>query len=398
MPCSPAKARLLLKQGKAKVVRRDPFTIQLLYGSSGYRQYGDAGQDAGYKHAAVSVTTAGKELLSIEAEVRTDVPKRLAKRREQRSARRSRKTRHRECRIDNRANSMEKGRLTPSQEGRIEAHLYLLKLAASLVPIRSVNIEGGPFDIAKLKNPDIHGIEYCNGEQKGSPNVKAYVKWRDGYECQICHGKSGDRYLQPHHIESRLTGGDAPNNLVTMCETCHKAYHAKKVRVSLKRGKSYRDAAAMNTIYKRLVEQAQELFPGIPVTMTFGYVTAEARKRAGLEKSHRNDAFCIAGNLDAERCDTFLQMRKVRRHNRQIHAEQFSKGGVRKLKSAPYEIFGFRMYDKVRVEGQEMFIIGRRKSGIFVLQDLDGNRIQRTYRKLEPLSKRTGWLYEIKKA
>lgn len=36
MPCSPAKARHLLKEGKAIVKKRTPFTIQLRYGSSGY--------------------------------------------------------------------------------------------------------------------------------------------------------------------------------------------------------------------------------------------------------------------------------------------------------------------------------------------------------------------------
>ena len=36
MPCKPKKARKLLEANKAKVVKRTPFTIQLLYGSSGY--------------------------------------------------------------------------------------------------------------------------------------------------------------------------------------------------------------------------------------------------------------------------------------------------------------------------------------------------------------------------
>lgn len=68
------------------------------------------------------------------------------------------------------------------------------------------------------------------------------------------------------------------------------------------------------------------------------------------------------------------------------------------MKSAPYEVFGFRMYDKVRVEGQEMFIIGRRMKGSFVLQDLSGKRMERTHKKLELISKRTGWLCETHKA
>jgi len=38
MPTTPSKARKLLKQGKAKIVKYNPFTIQLLYGSSGYKQ------------------------------------------------------------------------------------------------------------------------------------------------------------------------------------------------------------------------------------------------------------------------------------------------------------------------------------------------------------------------
>lgn len=47
MPCSPAKARHLLRDGKAKAIRREPFTIQLLYGSSGYRQPITLGVDSG---------------------------------------------------------------------------------------------------------------------------------------------------------------------------------------------------------------------------------------------------------------------------------------------------------------------------------------------------------------
>ncbi|GAB6156066.1 hypothetical protein JCM17380_48180 [Desulfosporosinus burensis] len=38
MPCKSSKARRLLKQSKAKVVKLEPFTIQLLHGSSGYKQ------------------------------------------------------------------------------------------------------------------------------------------------------------------------------------------------------------------------------------------------------------------------------------------------------------------------------------------------------------------------
>ncbi len=62
MPCSPGKARLLLKQQKACVVRRTPFTIKLLYGSAGYKQPITLGVDAGSKHVGLSASTEKREL------------------------------------------------------------------------------------------------------------------------------------------------------------------------------------------------------------------------------------------------------------------------------------------------------------------------------------------------
>ncbi len=66
MPCQPRKARLLLKAGEAKVVRRVPFTIQLLFGSSGYKQEVALGIDAGTQHIGVSATTDRPVLFEAE--------------------------------------------------------------------------------------------------------------------------------------------------------------------------------------------------------------------------------------------------------------------------------------------------------------------------------------------
>ena len=64
MPCSPCKARKLLKQGKAIVFKTEPFTIQLLYGASRYKQIITLGIDAGSKVVGLSATTETKELYS----------------------------------------------------------------------------------------------------------------------------------------------------------------------------------------------------------------------------------------------------------------------------------------------------------------------------------------------
>src|SRR5713101_4191730 len=91
MPCQPRKARLLLKEGKAKVVRMVPFSLQLLYGSSGYKQEVSLGIDAGAQHIGVSATTEQVVLFEAEVQPRTDIQARLSTRRQFRRARRRRK-------------------------------------------------------------------------------------------------------------------------------------------------------------------------------------------------------------------------------------------------------------------------------------------------------------------
>src|SRR5437667_8833662 len=98
MPCQPRKARSLLKEGKAKVVSMVPFTLQLLYGSSGYKQEVSLGIDTGAQHIGVSATTEQRVLFEAELQPRKDIGALLATRREYRRARRSRKTRYREAR------------------------------------------------------------------------------------------------------------------------------------------------------------------------------------------------------------------------------------------------------------------------------------------------------------
>ncbi|MBR5914562.1 MAG: RRXRR domain-containing protein [Selenomonadaceae bacterium] len=109
MPCKPQKARRLLKSVQAKVIRREPFTIQFLYGASGYRQSVTLGVDAGAKHIGLSASTKKKELYASEVVLRTDITELISTRRELRSARRNRKTRYRKPRFLNRVKAKYKG-------------------------------------------------------------------------------------------------------------------------------------------------------------------------------------------------------------------------------------------------------------------------------------------------
>ncbi len=260
MPCKSVKARILLKHKKAGVIRKEPFTIQLLYGSSGYKQSVTLGVDAGAKHIGLSASTKSKELYSADVELRTDIVDLLSARRELRRGRRNRKTRYRKARFDNRKKA--EGWLAPSVENRINAHMSVIEKVNRILPVSTIIVETASFDIQKIKNPEIHGAEYQQGEQLDFWNVREYVLFRDNHTCQHCKGKSGDKVLNVHHIESRKTGGNAPNNLITLCETCHKSYHAGKIKLEHKRGQSFKEASFMGIMRWALLDKLRVICKG----------------------------------------------------------------------------------------------------------------------------------------
>lgn len=399
MPCSPAKARLLLKEKKAVVQRRTPFTIRLTAATGESKQPVSLGVDAGYKHVGLSATTAKAELYASEVELRQDITDLLSARLALRRARRHRKTRYRAPRFDNRIRSKRKGWLAPSVENRINAHLSRIEAVLRLLPVTKITVETASFDTQLLKNPDISGKEYQEGEQLGFWNVREYVLFRDGHVCQHCHGRSKDPVLNVHHLESRRTGGDAPGNLITLCETCHKAYHRGEIKLNAKRGQSFRAETFMGIMRPTVLNRLKGSHPELEVCSTYGYLTKHARILHGIAKSHCADAFCIAGNLGAERLGEFFFQKQTRRNNRQIHKLTILKGGMRKRNQAPYEVKGFRLFDKVACKGEEGFVFGRRTSGSFDVRKLDGARISAgiSCKKLRLLEKRRTFLTEIRK-
>ncbi|MGM9740772.1 MAG: RNA-guided endonuclease IscB [Candidatus Cryptobacteroides sp.] len=374
------KVKHLLREGRARVVRREPFTIQLLYDNTEYTQPVTLGVDAGTGHVGLSATTEKTELFAAEVTIRRDIQSLLAARREARRTRRGRKTRYRAPRFDNRRRP--DGWLAPSTEQAVQSHLALIRKVHAILPVTETVIEVAQFDTQLLKNPDIAGTKYQEGEQLGFWNVREYVLFRDRHTCQHCHGKSGDKVLNVHHIESRQTGGDAPNNLITLCETCHRAYHQGKIQLKVRRGASLRDAALMNVMRWTVYNRAKEEFGN--VRLTYGFITKNTRIRNGLEKSHATDARCISGHPLASSSDTLWLMRQRRRHNRQIYKANTLKGGIRRKNQARYLVKGFRLFDKVLYDGLECFIFGRRSSGSFDIRKFDGTRVNAgiSYKKL----------------
>ena len=373
MPCNPTKARKLLKQNKAKVLRTEPFTIQLLYGSSSYKQNITLGVDAGSKHIGLSATTTNREMYAADVELRNDIVELLSTRREARSARRNRKTRYRKPRFNNRRRH--DGWLAPSIRTKVDTHLKVVEDVCKILPVTKIIVEVASFDIQKIKNPEISGKQYQEGDQLGFWNVREFVLWRDNHTCQCCKGKSKDKILNVHHIESRKTGGDAPNNLITLCETCHKGYHNGTVKLPkfIKRGISFKDATFMGIMRWAFYNKLKESYPD--VNLTYGYITKNIRIINNLPKEHYIDARCISGNPLAEPLGYIYYQKKVRCHNRQIHKFKVNKGGIRKRNQSEYLVKDFRLFDKVKYNNTEYFIFGRRKSGFFDIRDLQGNKV-----------------------
>ena len=396
MPCKEAKARKLLKTNKAKIVKREPFTIQLLFECENQVQNITLGVDTGSKHIGLSATTNKKELYAADVELRNDIVNLLSSRREARGFRRNRKTRYRKMRFNNRVHSKNKGWLAPSIEQKIKSHLKVIEEIYKILPISKIIVETASFDIQKIKNQDISNEEYQQGEQLGFWNVREYVLWRDNHTCQCCKGNSKDKILNVHHIESRKTGGDAPNNLITLCETCHNNYHQGKVKFNPKREQSFRDAAFMGIMRWAFYDKLKEMYPN--VSMTYGYITKNTRIQNNLPKEHYIDARCISGNPLAEPLGYYFYQKKVRCHNRQIHKFNVSKGGKRKRNQAEYLVKGFRLFDKVKYNGQECFIFGRRTRGYFDIRKLDGTKINNcvNYKNLKFLETKRYFLTERK--
>lgn len=404
MPCSPGKARILLKQQKACVVKRTPFTIKLLHGSAGYKQPITLGVDAGSKHVGLSASTEKRELYSEEFTPRNDVVELLSTRRQNRRSRRNRKTRYRAPRFNNRVHSKHKGWLAPSVEVKIQEHITVIKRICRILPVTLVRVETAEFDTQRLKamlagKPLPVGTDYQLGEMYDEYNVRQYVLKRDNYTCQCCGAHTTAKKavkLHVHHLESRKVGGNAPSNLITLCTTCHNNLHKGKITLDgKKRGKTLRDAAFMgimrNTLLTRLRNELH-----IPVQNTYGYITKLLREQNDIKKSHVNDARCISKHPLAEPCSICYRTKAIRHHNRQIHKAKILKYGIRKANQAPYIVKGFRLWDKVLYNGQECFVSGRRTSGYFALRKLDGTTITNSisFKKLQLLEPATNYLIE----
>jgi len=366
------KVRRLLKEGKAKVVRREPFTIKLLYEpETDIVQECYCGVDTGSKHIGVAVVSNDKVLYQSQTELRDDIKKKMDVRRVHRRNRRNRKTRYRKPRFLNRSNSTRSDRLPPSVKHKVQAHIVEIEFCKKILPIADLILEVSQFDTALMKTPSLMSEKvkhwgYQKGFNYGYSSRRSAILHRDNYTCQCC-GKKNCR-LEVHHIKFRSNGGtDDEENLITLCEDCHKGVHAGIIVLNKKpkKSKNLKYATHMSVIRSCLLKEYPDAIE------TFGFVTSENRNHLKLEKDHYIDACVIAsGGLGFKMLDVIYRKRHVSKQDRIL-----TKGVRGEQKLPTGKIFGFKKFDKVKYLGEEWFIKGRRSSGAFVLMDIDNNSI-----------------------
>lgn len=325
MPTSNAKARKLLKQNKAIVKELKPFTIQLTYKTeTEYTQKITLGIDSGYNNVGFSALTNDKELIVGELKLLQGMKERLLDKAMYRKQRRSR-LRYRKPRWNNRTKSKPKGWLAPSLQHKLDSHIKFIDSLYSILPITKCIVEIANFDIQKMKNDSISGIEYQQGDMMGFWNLREYVLHRDSHKCQNpnCKNKSKEQILEVHHIKYKNLGGvDNPNNLITLCSKCHTSPNHKKGKFLYdwcqkgKKVRGFKDATFMSMIRWYLVNQLKEKYDNI--SFTYGYITKNHRIKNNIEKTHYNDAFCIAKGVKQIRNSEIFQVHQSRRNNRSL--------------------------------------------------------------------------------
>ena len=369
------KVRRLLKNKKAKVVSRCPFTIKLLYEpESLVVQKVVLGQDTGSKHVGTACVADDKVLYQSEVTLRDNIKKKMDNRRAFRKNRRRRKTRYRKPRFLNRANSTKKDRLPPSVRSKVQSHIDEIEFCKKILPISKIVLEVSQFDTHLMKNPSLifEKIKHW-GYQKGFnyeySSRREAILHRDNYTCQCC-GKKHVR-LEVHHIVFRSLGGsDDEKNLITLCEKCHKAIH-DGILILTKTPKklNLKYATHMSIIRSQLLK----IYPD--AIETFGFVTKENRNNFDLQKDHFIDACVVAsGGEKFKFNDIIYQKRRVAKGDYQLTK------GVRGQQKIPVgKIQGFRKFDKVRYLKQEYFIKGRMSVGLSILMNIFNEKIDFSY-------------------
>ncbi len=362
MPCHPARARELLREGKAAVYRRIPFTVLLHEQEGGEVQPVEFKADPGSKTTGIALVVHGKRgpkvVWAANLKHRGDaIRKRLADRRALRRGRRNRNTRYREARFDNRTRPS--GWLPPSLQSRVDNVKSWLNKLALHVPLSECHVETVRFDTQTMQRPGVTGIEYQQGTLAGY-EVREYLLEKWGRKCAYCSKENTP--LEVEHLHPRSNGGsDRVSNLTLACRPCNQRKGKRDIKDFLKvkpellhkiesQAKApLKDAAAVNATRYATGNAIRSL--GLPTRFWSGGRTKFNRTAQGYAKDHWVDAACVGESGEKVFIPEFfkpLQITATGRGTRQTvrtDAYGFPRNGAGRIK----RVLGFQAGDLVRL-------------------------------------------------
>ncbi len=392
MPCSEKRARLLLARGRARVHRLAPLVIRLVD-----RRLTDSNVqpltlkfDPGSRFTGLALVRQQDrrvlvlsllELIHRGAAIRKAMGQRASYRRR----RRSQNLRHRAPRFNNRTRP--EGWLAPSLRHRLDTTLSWIQRLRRWTPITDLAVERVKFDMQKMQNPEISGIDYQQGALQGY-EVREYLLEKWGRRCAYCAAENVP--LEIEHIDARSNGGsDRVSNLTLACRPCNQRKANQPIeaflngkpelltRIKAQAQAPLRDAAAVNATRNALFTAL--LLTGLPVAVGTGAQTKFNRRSLGIPKTHALDAVCV-GEVDAvsgwQRPTLTLKATGRGEYQRtRLSAHGFPRGYLTRQKRH----FGFQTGDQVRAQvpagkkaGAHQGRVAVRQTGSFNIQTPDG--------------------------
>ena len=410
-PCSPARARQLMRQGEAAVYRRHPFTLILKEArpdaivkaltikiDPGAKTTGFALMDAAHRVLfAAELTHRGRA-----------IKESLDARRALRRDRRNRKTRCRAARFDNRRRP--KGWLAPSLQHRVATTMTWVGRFRRWTEIDAIALERVKFDMQKMQNPEISGVEYQQGALAGY-QVREYLLEKFNRQCVYCGAK--DVPLEIEHVHPKALGGsDRVSNLTLACRPCNEKKGATPVDVFLKGRpavlaklkaqlkKPLAAAAAVNATRNALFDAL--LATGLTVETGDGAQTKFNRTRQGYGKAHWIDAACCGDSGAAITLDPAMQPLRIQatgHGNRQMCGTDKYGFPIRHRQTIKRH-FGFETGDLVRAvvpmgkrKGTHVGRLLCRASGSFDISTSNGRAAGISHRYCRILQRLDGYAY-----
>ena len=415
MPTTPARARILLKTGRAAVLRRFPFILILKEAKAeAVVRPLRLKLDPGAKTTGLAVVNdaSGEVVWAAEITHRGDqVHTALIKRALVRRGRRQRHSQYRQPRFANRRRP--KGWLAPSLLSRVQNVLTWVARLRRFCPIGAISYELVHFDMALLQNPTIEGIEYQRGTL-GGVEVRQYLLAKWEHQCAYCTA-TGLPLEIDHVIPQSHGGSNRVANLVMACRACNLAKGDQRLedflaarsevraRIQAQRKAPLKDAAVANSTRWALHEGLKAL--GLPLETGSGGLTKWNRQSRELPKGHWIDAACCGPStppvLRLQTVRPWLIEAKGRQARRMVNVDDL--GFPRSKPKGSSRVRGFRTGDLVKAvvpphlkaKGVHIGRVLVRTRGIFDIQTRRGRVKDIAARYCHSLHQNDGYVYQL---